>query len=68
VHEKGRLAAAVLDHSLFEKRGDLLSLESRRIPYVLHNGLIEVHGADYTVLPPPITVDPLIEAVPRLWQ
>ena len=64
--EKGRFAAAVLDHSLFEKREDLLSLESRRIPYVLHNGLIEVRGADYKVAPPPITVDALIEAVGQL--
>jgi hypothetical protein len=66
VLEKGSFAAAVLDHSLFADQEDLQGLESRRIPYVLHNGLIEVHGADYTVLPPPITVDALIEAVGKL--
>ena len=64
--EKGRFAAAVLDHSLFEEQEDPLSLHGRRIPYVLHNGLIEVHGADHKVVPPPITVDALIEAVGKL--
>jgi hypothetical protein len=64
--EKGVFAVAVIDHSLFEDQRDLHSLQGRRIPYVLHNGLIEVHGADYTVVPPPITVDALIEAVGKL--
>ena len=64
--EKGAFSAAVLDHSLFEEQEHLRSLESRRIPYVLHNGLIEVHGADHKLVPPPITVDALIEAVVKL--
>jgi DNA-binding NtrC family response regulator len=66
--ETGMFSAAVLDHSLFEKQEDLLSLHGRRIPYVLHNGLIEVHGADCKVVRPPITVDGLIESVEKLIE
>ena len=64
--KKGIFSAAVLDHSLFQERDALLNLERRGIPYVLHNGLIEVHGADYKEVPPPITADALIEAVGKL--
>jgi DNA-binding response OmpR family regulator len=65
----GTFAAAVLDHDLFRGNKELAHLDARGIPYVLHHGLLEVHGdgsESMDVLPKPMGADALIEEVVRL--
>jgi CheY-like chemotaxis protein len=66
---RGTFSAAVLDHTLFHGTDDLQEFEERALPYVLHNGLVEMHGSgadEIDVLPKPVGADALADAVARL--
>jgi DNA-binding NtrC family response regulator len=66
---RGMFSVAVLDHALFHGTKELQEFEKRGVPYVLHNGLIEMHGTrrdELEVVPKPTTADALVDAVVKL--
>lgn len=59
-----------MDQKLYS-RSVLQKFERRGIPYVLHNGVVEMHGSrgdEVDDLPKPVGADALVDAVVKLIQ